>query len=148
MATVRGPIYLDTSALIKLYLPEPGSDSLERLVLDRRDLLVSDLAITEFASALGRLKRSGTISAELAGRHYQELLDDATSDGYYLRAIASVETYRRAERMLLSIDSVEIRTADALHLALASVNEARSIATFDRRLRQAAPTLGLSTLPE
>lgn len=147
MTSARGPIYLDTSALIKLYLPEPGSADLEALLIDRRDLVVSDLVITEFTSALGRRKRAGDLPSETAGDLYRTLLDDAISNGYYLRPTSSPEIHRIAERLLLSVGS-ELRAADALHLGLATANEARSIATFDRRLRHAAPGMGLAVLPE
>jgi hypothetical protein len=45
--------------LIKLYLPEPGSDEFNRMVEGRDDLLVSDLTGTEVASALARRLREG-----------------------------------------------------------------------------------------
>jgi predicted nucleic acid-binding protein len=142
-----GPIYLDTSALIKLYLPEPGSDELDRALNDRRDLLVSDLAITEFASAIGRRKRSGALTSDRTGQLYQALLDHATSADLYLRIATTVDAHRLAERFLLSLDSIELRASDALHLALATGEKARSIATFDRRQREAASTLSLVLLP-
>ena len=142
-----GPVYLDTSALIKLYLPEPGSDELDRALSDRRDLLVSDLAITEFASAIGRKRRSGVLAPDRASQLYQTLLDQATAAGYYLRIGTTVDAHRLAERYLLSLDSVELRASDALHLALASREKARTIATFDRRQREAAARLSLVLLP-
>ena len=52
-----GPIYCDTSALLKLYFPEPRSADLTRVVEGRDDLLVSDLAVTEIVSALSRRVR-------------------------------------------------------------------------------------------
>jgi len=62
------PLYCDTSALMKLYLPEPGSDEFNRLVEGRVDLLVSDLAVTEAASALSRALREGSITEAIARR--------------------------------------------------------------------------------
>src|SRR4029450_2847274 len=41
-AGLPGPLYCDTSALIKLYLSEPGSDEFNQTVVGRGDLLVSD----------------------------------------------------------------------------------------------------------
>jgi predicted nucleic acid-binding protein len=48
-----GPVYLDTSALLKLYFPEPLSEELQAALGGRTDLFVSDLVLTEAASALG-----------------------------------------------------------------------------------------------
>lgn len=142
-----GPIYLDTSALIKLYLPEPGSDELERALSDRRDLLVSDLAITEFASAIGRRKRRGALGSDHTSQLYQALLEHATSADFFVRIATTVDAHRLAERYLLSLDSIELRASDAVHLALATGEKARAIATFDRRQREAASTLSLLLVP-
>ena len=46
------PVYLDTSALVKLFVPEPESDDLNRALTGLTDVIVSDLALTEMASAL------------------------------------------------------------------------------------------------
>ena len=59
-AAPAGPLYCDASALAKLVLPETGSDELDAAVAGRDDLLVSDLAVTEVASALGRRVREAS----------------------------------------------------------------------------------------
>ena len=56
-----GPLYCDTSALLKLYLPEPDSDAFNEVVEDRNDVLVSDLAVTEMISAIARRLRHGSL---------------------------------------------------------------------------------------
>lgn len=146
MSNLDGPLYLDTSALTKLYLPEPGSEELSRLVSGRRDLQLSELAITEFVSALARRKREGGLPAPLAGTLQRKLLEHATS-GYYLRVGMTVRTHRAAERILLTLDADNLRAADSLHLALALSSETRTLVTYDLRLRQAASALGLALLP-
>ena len=55
-----GPVYCDTSALLKLYLPERGSDEFNEAVKGRDDVLVSDLAVTEIISAIARRLRQGS----------------------------------------------------------------------------------------
>lgn len=54
-----GPLYLDASALVKIYMPEPGSDELDAALQGRDDLVISDLAVTEVISALTRRRREG-----------------------------------------------------------------------------------------
>ena len=70
---------------MKLYLPEPGSDELNRLVEGRVDLLVSDLAVTEAASALQRrnvsprsevIENFAEIERNLSGTRFQHFLSD------------------------------------------------------------------------
>jgi len=57
------------------------------------------------------------------------------------------EVHREAERLLLVMDGVSLRAADALHLALASLSGAAAIVTYDRRLAEAAARIGLNSLP-
>jgi prevent-host-death family protein len=48
------PVYLDASALVKLFVPEPESDALNAALIGAGNVVVSDLAVTEMASAIGR----------------------------------------------------------------------------------------------
>jgi hypothetical protein len=145
-SAITGPVYLDTSALVKLYLPEPDSASVERALRRRRDLVVSDLAITEVASAVSRRAREGALSRLDAGRLYRQLLAHAEA-GVFLRADIVPETHREAERLLLSLAEVPLRSLDALHLALAIGAGARSLFTFDMRLAAAGLEVGLASAP-
>jgi predicted nucleic acid-binding protein len=56
-----------------------------------------------------------------------------------------VFVHRRAEHFLLSLTETPLRTADALHLALAMSARAASLASFDVRLAAAARAVGLAT---
>ena len=59
--TIAGPVYVDASAWVKLYVQEAHSDAVNSALLGRRDLFVSDLGATEVASALGRACREGRL---------------------------------------------------------------------------------------
>jgi uncharacterized protein len=141
-----GPLYLDTSALVKLYLPEPGSDTLDAALQGRSDLIVSDLAITEIVSAIARRRRDGLVPASACARLHRQILADIDS-GIYLKNDLLPEVHREAERLLLALDGVVLRAADALHLALASLSGAAAIVTYDQRLAEAAVRIGLNSLP-
>jgi hypothetical protein len=141
-----GPLYIDSSALAKIYLPATDSDKLDAALRSRRDLMVSDLAVTEIVSALARRRREGAVSPQIAARLQRAILHDLES-GVYLRLGLSPAVHRDAERMLFSLEAVPLRAADALHLAIAIAASAASIVTFDRRMIAAALRLGLSPLP-
>src|SRR5262245_1796339 len=79
-----GPLYCDTSALVKLYLPEPGSEEFNEIIAGRTDVLVSDLAVTEIVSALARRTRGGAITRE-AARRVQHAIVERLDDGVYRR---------------------------------------------------------------
>lgn len=141
-----GPLYCDSSALIKLYLPEPGSDEFNRAVQGRDDLLVSDLAVTEVVSALSRRLREGALAREVARRMQHAILRGLDA-GAYQRVELVREAHRRAEHFLLMLTGTSLRAADALHLALATSARAASMASFDVRLGTAARAVGLATYP-
>ncbi len=143
---LRGGLYLDSSALAKLYVPEPDSAVLERVLVGRRDLWVSDLAVTEVVSAAARRAREGDIDQQAVSRLHAALLDDL-SDNSYLHAELSSAVHREAERLLVCFPGKFLRAADALHLALALSVNARTLVTFDRRLAEGVQVAGLNTFP-
>jgi predicted nucleic acid-binding protein len=139
------PLYLDASALGKLYMAEPESDSLNRALRGRRDLHVSDLAITEIVSALARRRREGLLPADVPPRLHATILAHLES-GLFHRVELIAEVHREAERLLLTLE-VPVRAADSLHLALALAAGARTFVTYDRRQAAAARRSGLNIWP-
>jgi predicted nucleic acid-binding protein len=139
-----GPIYLDASALAGLYFPEPESAALDRALRGRRDLTVSDLALTEVLAAFARRRRRGGRD-DIAPRLHAALVSDLES-GMFRRVDLAPPTHRAAERLLLS-STIPLRTADALHLALAMTAGVAAILTFDKHLAAAARRLGLTAAP-
>ena len=144
---VSSPVYLDTSALAKIYIAEAESDALETMLVGRRDLFVSDLAVSELTSTIARRAREAELSAAQARRLYQRVLRDLAG-GEFRRAELTAATHRAAERLLMGLGRrVALRAADALHLALAGIAGARVLVTFDRRMETAARALGTFELP-
>ncbi len=126
-------VYIDASALVKLYLPEPESEWLDEFLQGRRDLMMSELAITEVLSTVARKRREGGLTARQANQIRDAIFRDAGS-GSFTRLDLSPAIHRQAERMLLTTESVPFRTLDALHIALAVSGTAELIVTFDRRM--------------
>ena len=141
-----GPVYLDSSALAKLYLPEPDSAALDRVLQGRTDLLVSDLVVTEIVSAVARRRRAGGILGAATGPIHRALLAHLQA-GLYRAVDLSPGVHREAERLLLALEAIPLRAADALHVALALAAGAASVVTFDGRLAAAARALGLRSYP-
>jgi uncharacterized protein len=137
---LTAPVYLDASALVKLLVPEPESDALNVALVGARDVVISDLALTEAASALGRRRREGVLTPADARRLYREAEHLAdTCRGTEL----TPPVHRRAERLLLGAHPGPLRTLDALHVALALEAGAATVVTYDPRLRDAAASQGL-----
>jgi uncharacterized protein len=137
------PVYLDASALVKLFVPETGSDELNQALVGLTEVIVSDLALTEMASALGRRTREQLLLREEAQRLYREATKLHASS---LQAELTPPIHRRAERLMLSL-TIPLRALDALHLATALSAEAATVVTFDPRLREAAASQGLFVAP-
>ena len=137
------PIYLDASALVKLFVPEAESDSLNEALAGLTDVIVSDLALTEMASALGRRTREQRLTRGEAKRLYREASKLHASSQH---AELTPPIHRRAERLMLSLPLL-LRALDALHLATALDAEASTVVTFDPHLRDAAVSQGLFVAP-
>lgn len=56
-------VYLDTSALVKLYVSEAGSDIVSTLVQDAQVVTTSVVAYAETRATLARLRREGRLTA-------------------------------------------------------------------------------------
>jgi uncharacterized protein len=138
-------LYIDSSALAKIYVPEAESDKLDAFLRGKIGLMISELAITEVLSAVARRKREGELTPELANKIRDAVLADANS-GSFARLHLDPSLHRAAERLLLATDSVHLRTLDALHLALAFSGAATHVLTFDRRMRDAAVQSGLNVI--
>ena len=125
-----------------------GIRDLEDALVGRRDVIVSELALTEVASALARRVRARDLSAQEAGRVRRRMLADVAR-GEFQRVDLSPDVHRAAERLLLQVGSVlPLRAADALHLALAGSVPAQAFVTFDRHLRIAVRRSGAFDLNE
>jgi predicted nucleic acid-binding protein len=116
--------YLDTSALIKHYVAEPGSAWLEAAVYQPDDVLAltSRLTMVEVWSVLARRRREASISAQ----HHADALDAFRED--------CATRYRFVELELLVVDEAgqllerhALRAYDAVQLASALV-AARTLA--------------------
>lgn len=141
----RSVAYLDASALVKLLLPEAGSTELNRVLAGRERVLISDLAVTETTSALARRRREGVLTGDVAAKVHRKMLA-LVEDGFARAVSLDPAVHRRAERLLLTIDTVALRAADALHLALALSSGATIMASYDERLTAAATQSGLLNL--
>ena len=105
--------YFDTSAFLKIFVEEDGSDKVHALVedLEGGELIILDLTILEARSAIRRLEREGNISAERAHNVLRQIASDVGSM-YFVQQTATA--MREAERLL---DRYVLRTLDALQLA-------------------------------
>jgi predicted nucleic acid-binding protein len=139
---VAEPIsYVDTSALLKWYVSEPGSDAVAAWIEEQPSLVFSRIGWLEFRCAVNRRRRARD-------------LDDATADDVLGRFLADVavgaftllplnDEQALAANDLIARLAAPLRTLDALHLAAAIAHGADSIATADHDLALGAREMGL-----
>ncbi len=129
--------YVDTSALIKRYLRETGSDAFdvfcERPEIER---VICPLGMTEFSSTVQRRIRLGNLNARQASLVRQALLADVASGGWRIIDFES-DVFARANQLLVNLGA-PLSTLDALHLACALQFGAPHFATADHQLATAA----------
>ncbi len=127
-------LYLDSSALIKRYLKEEGSNEVLAAMAAEAAWCSCRVAFVETARAVGRSVGSGAV-------------DDVEVDwcDFDIVEVDRELTERAAE---LAISS-GLRSLDALHLAAALTLPRGELifATWDARLHRAAREHGLRTLP-
>lgn len=141
--------FADSSALVKLYAEEDGSE----LVRSESALIVSVLARVEVPAALWRKHRAG----ELAEDDARALVDEFEVDFLGQEAQAPRFALVVVSSALLDdaaalVAAHGLRAYDGVQLAAAIMAsevdpELRTFACFDAGLRRAAATAGLHLLP-
>ena len=139
-------LYLDTSALIKLYVAETGAEKVRAVVTEAALVHAHWIAYAEMRSALARLHRMGRQSADAYRRSKREFEAD-------WRAINAIMPDERMVRHAGDLaERFELRGYDSVHLAAAESlrvgrgTESLCFASFDDRLNHAAAELGFQLL--
>ena len=145
-SAILGPLYFDASALGRLYIPSQHSRQMKTDLAGQVDFRVSDLGVSELASAVSGLRREGHVSSSNARNIYRRLLRDI-ADGVFDRVELSSKIHRATEHRLLETEGIELRAGDALHLGLALSSNCLCMVTWDRRLAEACRRAGLMVYP-
>jgi len=143
--------YLDTSALVKRYVDETGSDWLRAMLAAQPapSVIIVHLAIVEVTSALARRVREGALFPAEYAEIQNAFRSDCLSEYEIVPAIG--EIIDQANDLL---ERHALRAYDAVHLATAAVINRQLLAnnltplTFlcaDEQLNQAAMAEGLAT---
>lgn len=130
-------VFLDSSALAKRYVQEPGSDRLEEILFSASSLGVSILGITEVISALCRCRREGKLSQRqyLEAKHalFEEVADSSVVN-------VTEQVVARAVELL---ERWPLRSSDSLQVASAAEWSADLFVSADERQCKAARAYGL-----
>lgn len=136
-------VYLDTSALAKWYLVEANSDQVTDYIVGLDSAIISTLTKTEMRCLLARRKRMQAMSPELEAQIYATFLEDIAQRHL---ALCQVEDKHldSAAHLIDMLPGYNLRTLDALHLAIAQHHGIERIATADNLFAKAAVALGFT----
>jgi predicted nucleic acid-binding protein len=141
-------MYLDSSIIVKLFVPEPDSLFYAQLA-DRQTISSSALAYTEVWSALLRKERGGAISPAERIQAWEQLSRDLQEERIELLPVTGA-ILKRANRILAACHpQIPLRSLDALHLAACDQAQDWPLVTADERMRAAAILLSvpIASLP-
>ena len=126
---VRDPVYLDTSALVKLLIHEPESDALIRFIDESQSQMVTSLiARVELTRAVSRV--DDTLDSDISNLLSKQVLLPLTHS-IMLRA-AYLQPFG-----IRSLDAIHLATAIEIHPYLAS------LLSYDNRMVDGARSFGL-----
>ena len=139
--------YLDTSALLKLYVREPGSEMVRKLVDEAAVVATSKVAYPEARAALARGRREGL----LREKEYRQVVVALQNDWpRYLAVEVSDSLVWLAGELA---EKHHLRGFDSIHLASAitlktQVKNRVVVACWDLRLWEALRAMELEVVPE
>jgi predicted nucleic acid-binding protein len=140
-------IYLDTSALLKQYVQETGSEDVEKLLGMAESTGTNLLTFVETASAISRAVHMKLITDEEAWKTWEEFLVDWE---HLVRFEVTGPITKRAAALAWQHG---LRGYDAVHFASAltwqeAINAPVTLATYDQDLWSAAKKAGMEVWPE
>ncbi|MBM4038538.1 MAG: type II toxin-antitoxin system VapC family toxin [Planctomycetes bacterium] len=132
-------LYLDSSALMKCYLPEPGCDRVLALFAEATEVILSVLVVPEGVSVLNRCRREGRISAAQYGDLKKMLMADVAHATVIELGPAVIA------RAVQCLEAAPLRASDSVHVASALECHPDRFLTGDERQHEAAQAVGLNS---
>jgi predicted nucleic acid-binding protein len=146
---VTGTLFLDSSALIKLYHQELGTERVEEMfAAPDTSLVISELATVEVRSALARKVRTGEITLQAEEEVLRNFEQDC-ADRFVIEPLSSAIAERAKELLSKHGHQRALRSLDALQVATFAIVRAREEAVFvctDGRLCEIVKAEGHSAL--
>lgn len=119
--------YVDASAIVKLIVPEPESESFHRWYVEAERVVTSRVGMVE-------IERAARRHAHIENRRMQVLAD-----------LEVIELDEQIAKLTAGVGPASVRTLDSIHLATAvrMLPELDAFVTYDTRLAGAARAMGL-----
>ena len=130
-------VFFDTSAFVKRYVSEPGTDAVLEWCDRATEIGLSGIALPEIISAFCRLRREDRIT----DTQYRQLKSLLLAD---IEDVAICDlTPAVLGQAVASLEASVLRGMDAIHIGSAVVLQADVFISADARQREAAARAGL-----
>ena len=124
--------FIDTSALIKKYVQEPGSDRFENVLKEISEIVIAPVSVIEIYSVLQRRVKDSSLSTKEAALFQAELQRDLP---YFSRVIFNEELESQAIDL---IGQYPLKTLDSIQLASGMLSRSDAFVTSDKQLARFA----------
>lgn len=135
-------LFFDTSALIKNYIQESGSDRVDSLLSEAEIIYVSSILEIETVSTFKRLQ----IEKAITENEYKILKREFETDyNYFITADLTINVIEKAKTV---IEKYYLKSLDAIHLAAATLlaDEIDYFICCDEKLLKAAEKEGIKII--
>jgi predicted nucleic acid-binding protein len=134
--------YVDTSAFIKRFIEEPGTNAIEHFIAEGGfTLAISSLSMVEIKSVLKRKILQNEISADTA-KSIKDLINlEIASQSLFFQTI-DAGTFERTGHLIEALAS-QLGALDAIHLACAKTAKCTMMVSADKQLLRASLETGL-----
>ena len=137
-------IYVDTSALVPVFIREPKSEAVIGWIESSGErLAISEWSLVEFASAAAIKVRTGQVAANLAKQATARVHEFAQK--HCTVGVPGRAEFRRAAE-LAGDDTLKLKAGDALHFAIAASLSAQGILCLDDAMMESARSLGMNVV--
>jgi len=139
-------LFLDSSASVKYYVTEPGSEWVRHVVEEAELVFLAEIALVEVAAALGILERLRRLSPRHRRQLWEQFDRDCTAR-YRLVPIVHDVLYAAAllcaRHPLRAYDAVQLSAGLAMKRVLDAEHAALTLVSSDRALLAAARAEGM-----
>jgi predicted nucleic acid-binding protein len=133
-------VFFDTSAFVKRYIEEPGSERVLEICMEAEHLVLSLICLPEMISTLNRLVREGKLSGDQYWQIKALILDDFEDV-----EVCDITT-EVIKQTIGCLENNPLRAMDALHLGCALIVKPDLFVSSDRRQIEAAKREGLQAV--